>query len=76
VYPSEANYFLCKYGNNVSGRELAEYLLEKHSIFIKDLTGKKGIPGGSYIRLAVRSEKDNMRLIDALRSFANRNNTD
>jgi histidinol-phosphate/aromatic aminotransferase/cobyric acid decarboxylase-like protein len=70
VYPSEANYFLCFCKNNVSARGLAEYLLEKHSIFIKDLTGKKGIPGNSYVRLAVRNEDDNQRLIDALAAFS------
>jgi histidinol-phosphate/aromatic aminotransferase/cobyric acid decarboxylase-like protein/choline kinase len=69
VYPSEANYLLCRCNNGVTARELTEYLLEHHDIFIKDLTGKKGIPGNSYIRLAVRDMTDNDKLAEKLSVF-------
>jgi histidinol-phosphate/aromatic aminotransferase/cobyric acid decarboxylase-like protein len=59
VYPSQANYFLCKITAKYTAAELAELLLDKYDIFIKDLTGKKGIPGNSFIRLAVRNSRDN-----------------
>ncbi|MDR1948405.1 MAG: aminotransferase class I/II-fold pyridoxal phosphate-dependent enzyme [Spirochaetaceae bacterium] len=66
VYPSQANYFLCRYKGDKSAKELTQDLLKAHNIFIKDLTGKKGIPGGSWIRLAVRNREDNDFLITAL----------
>lgn len=69
VYNSEANYFLCKIKINYSARELAKFLLDNYSIFIKDLTGKKGIKDNSWIRLAVRNSHDNDRLIDALKAL-------
>ena len=65
VYPSQANYLLCRAKNGTAG-ELAEALLAGHEIFIKDLTGKKGIPDGRCLRLAVRGEADNNRLLAAL----------
>jgi histidinol-phosphate/aromatic aminotransferase/cobyric acid decarboxylase-like protein len=71
VYPSQANYFLCRIEGH-SAEELTEYLLEEHSIFIKDLTGKKGIPGASYIRLAVRDKKDNNIIVEKLKKFINK----
>jgi histidinol-phosphate/aromatic aminotransferase/cobyric acid decarboxylase-like protein/choline kinase len=73
VYPSKANYFLCRCMNGVTARELAEYLLERHDIFIKDLTGKKGIPDNSYIRLAVRGRADNDKLTEKLLVFSRQN---
>ncbi|GHV79755.1 aminotransferase [Spirochaetia bacterium] len=68
VYPSEANYFLCRLtsGTHLSAPVLTEQLLEDHNIFIKDLSGKKGIPGTSYIRLAIRGKADNDTLVKIL----------
>jgi histidinol-phosphate/aromatic aminotransferase/cobyric acid decarboxylase-like protein len=66
VYPSQANYFLCALPH-ISAPALTERLLANHDIFIKDLTGKTGIPGDSFIRLAVRGREDNDRLISCLK---------
>jgi histidinol-phosphate/aromatic aminotransferase/cobyric acid decarboxylase-like protein/choline kinase len=61
VYPSQANYFLCKL-RGISAPELTERLLDEHEIFIKDLTGKTGIPDDSFIRIAIRNMDDNNRI--------------
>jgi len=68
VYPSQANYFLCKLGG-ISAPELTERLLDKHGIFIKDLTGKTGIPDDSFIRVAIRDKDDNNRLVSCLKEI-------
>jgi histidinol-phosphate/aromatic aminotransferase/cobyric acid decarboxylase-like protein/choline kinase len=68
VYPSQANYFLCKL-NGFSAPELTERLLEKHEIFIKDLTGKTGILGDSFFRIAIRNNDDNNKLVDCLKAI-------
>ena len=59
VYPSQANYFLCRIIKNDTASELAERLLWEHDILIKDLSGKKGIPDKSYIRVAIRNLFEN-----------------
>jgi len=68
VYPSQANYFLCKL-NGISAPELTERLLDKHEIFIKDLTGKTGIPDDSFIRIAIRNKDDNNKLAACLKEI-------
>jgi histidinol-phosphate/aromatic aminotransferase/cobyric acid decarboxylase-like protein/choline kinase len=68
IYPSQANYFLCKL-KGISAPELTERLLEKYNIFVKDLTGKTGIPDDSFIRIAIRDKVDNNKLIDYLKDF-------
>ncbi len=70
VYPSQANYFLCRLTNGMSARTLAVSLLNKYDILIKDCTGKRGFLGhDNWFRVAVRSEADNRTLINALRSL-------
>jgi histidinol-phosphate/aromatic aminotransferase/cobyric acid decarboxylase-like protein/choline kinase len=66
IYPSQANYFLCKL-QGISAPALTERLLEKHEIFIKDLTGKTGIPDDSFIRIAIRNNDDNDKLVICLK---------
>jgi histidinol-phosphate/aromatic aminotransferase/cobyric acid decarboxylase-like protein/choline kinase len=73
VYPSQANYFLCQCKMGKSAGELAQYLLETHNIFIKDLTGKKGIPGNTWVRLAVRNQADNDCLVEKLHGYVREN---
>jgi len=68
TYPSQANYFLCKL-RGISAPELTERLLEKQEIFIKDLTGKIGIPDNSFIRIAIRNKEDNDRLAACLKEI-------
>ncbi len=67
VIPSQANYVTVELLNNVSARELTKALLVKYNIFIKDLTGKMN-SSRQYIRVAVRDEIDNSKLIRALKA--------
>jgi histidinol-phosphate/aromatic aminotransferase/cobyric acid decarboxylase-like protein/choline kinase len=69
VYPSQANYFLCQCKKGITAGALTQYLLETHNIFIKDLTGKKGIPDNTWIRLAVRNNTDNNYLVEKLHLY-------
>ena len=68
VLPTQANYVLCEVTSGVTSRKLAEDLLEEN-IRIKDLSTKKGFDGKNYIRLAVRDEKDNAILVEALKRY-------
>lgn len=69
VYPSQANFVLCKIEGSVSGTELTLQILENANIFIKDLSGKRGFENGNFIRLAVRSPEEDDRLLVAMREI-------
>lgn len=67
-YESQANYIMCRLeGRNSTA--LANYLIKNYSILIKDLKNKKGFENVDFIRLAVKSTKDNDELIEALKGF-------
>ena len=68
VYPSQANYFLCRVVEKYSSHELALLLL-KRNILIKDCGTKKAFEGGDYIRIAIRDRKDNAYLVETLKSL-------
>ena len=66
VIPTQANYVTCEIISGKTITQLAQDLLEKN-IFIKDLSTKKGFDGRNYIRIAVKNEEDNDKLIAALK---------
>ena len=66
VIPSQANYVLCEVQAPMTSKSLTVQLLEKN-IFIKDLADKNGFNGKQYVRIAVRDDKDNQTLIEALK---------
>ncbi len=69
VLPSRANYFLCEVKFGYTATKLAEELLNKHNILIKDCTGKIAFENGEYIRIAVRNEEDNNFLLEKLKEI-------
>ena len=69
IYPSQANYLLCKLDGNVKAEDLTINLLDNHNILIKDLSPKKGFQHGQFIRLAVRNTEDNNKLISCLKNI-------
>lgn len=68
VLDSEANYVMVKILEKYTSKDLAEILLNKYDILIKDLKGKKGI-NDNYIRLAIRDEKDNNYCLRAIKEI-------
>lgn len=63
--PSQANYIMCQVTGNFTSSQLSWKLLEKN-LFIRDLSGKVK---GEYIRIAVRTEEDNERLLSELKNL-------
>lgn len=59
VFPSQANYVMCHLENGMSSRKLADIMLNKYNILIKDLSTKEGLNGGNYIRLSVKTDEEN-----------------
>ena len=69
VIPSQANYFLCEVICKYSSRELAELLLSKYNILIKDCSAKSAFKEADYIRIAIRSASDNQMVVKALKEL-------
>lgn len=68
VMPSQANYFLCRVIDRYTSAELADELI-KHDIIISNCNKKKHMEDHQIIRLAIRSAKDNDKLISVLKSI-------
>lgn len=74
VFPSEANFFMCKLKGNVKAKEITEKLLWEKEILIKDLSGKIGI-NGEFIRIAVKDKEENDYFVKALKDvYSNTSN--
>ena len=65
VYPSQANYIMCRYEGKKSVTELTENLLQNHNLLVKSLTRKHGC-GADFMRFAVIAPSDNDILVEAL----------
>ena len=50
---------MCHLDNGMSSRKLADIMLNKYNILIKDLSTKEGLNGGNYIRLSVKTDEEN-----------------
>lgn len=68
VLPSESNFVLCKLLEGINAMDLAVWILNEADLLIKDVSNKPGITG-QYIRLAIRDEKDNDKLIINLHKY-------
>ena len=68
VYESQANYFMIKL-NVGKAQTLAEYLLNNYNILIKVLTNKNGFDSGEYIRIAIKTRKENNYLYESLKKY-------
>ena len=69
IIPSQANYIMAEIKENtISASELSKILLLKYNILIKDLSGKIKT-GQQMIRIAVRNDADNNRLVQALQDI-------
>jgi histidinol-phosphate/aromatic aminotransferase/cobyric acid decarboxylase-like protein/choline kinase len=64
VFPSQANFLLVRL-KTADGHAVAERLLSKHSILVKDISHKFA-DKRAYLRCAVRLPKENARLVSAL----------
>ena len=69
VMPSQANYFLCEILPPFTANKVVLTLLKKHNILTRDCSDKKGLDGKQYMRIAIRSHEDNIKLTEALREL-------
>lgn len=66
-YPSSANFILVKIEAPVTSTRVQEELI-KHRILVRDCSNFRGLKG-SFIRMAIRTRKENLSLIKALKEI-------
>lgn len=69
VMPSQANFFFLEVLPPYKPKQLCAILLKNYKILASACLAKKGIEPDKYMRIAVRSHKDNERFIKALKEL-------
>ena len=69
VYPSQANYVVCRVNGNISAKELASKLLYENRILVRELSDRDGFPDRQHIRVTVRQESENALLLSAMKEI-------
>ncbi len=68
VFKPDANFVFCRLpGDALSGPELTKRLFIDHNMYIKNSVGKTQPDASRYIRIASRTHKENLKLIEALK---------
>lgn len=67
VIPTQANFFLCQVISKYTSHQLTVLLLKYYNILIKNCDNKTGLEGKNYIRIAIRDQRDNDILVEALK---------
>lgn len=68
VMTSQANYFLCDVIDRFTSKELTQILLD-HDVMISNCARKKNMGEKNLVRIAIRSEEDNNKLIEILKKL-------
>jgi threonine-phosphate decarboxylase len=63
-----ANFILFEVPNGVGASDIREQLISQHAILVRDCDSFAGLEPGRYLRIAVRTESENSRLVAALAS--------
>jgi threonine-phosphate decarboxylase len=66
VSPSSANFLLLCLPAAFRAAEVRYLLIREHSILVRECDSFAGLEPGRYLRVAVRSETENARLVEAL----------
>jgi len=69
LLPTQANFFCLQLTGRYTSAELTKLLLARYNIMVKDCDSKTGLKGRNFIRISVRNEEDNNRLIAALKEL-------
>ena len=70
VYPSQANYIMIDL-QKFDSESFCIDMLDKYNILIKNLATKNFFNGKNFIRVAIRNEDENNKLIEAMKKLLN-----
>ncbi len=68
VFPSQGNFVLCKLPEGRDGRELRDYLIREHGVYIRECGNKLGF-NSRFLRLVVRPHADVQRLLAGMYAY-------
>jgi threonine-phosphate decarboxylase len=68
VYPTGANFVLCKVTSGLTAAELQARLLTEHQMYVRDCSNKTGMDR-FHIRVASQGRDKDVRLVNALRTL-------
>jgi threonine-phosphate decarboxylase len=68
VHPSAANFLFLRLPDGFPALQVRDQLIREHAILVRECDSFAGIERGRYLRVAVRQENENARLIEALAS--------
>ena len=66
IMPTQANYVMVELESGIKAGTVTRKLLMKEQILVKDLSQKAGQNGRQYLRIAIRNQEENERLLTAL----------
>lgn len=70
VYKPDANYIFCRLpDHSLSAPVVTEKLFKDHNIYIKHCEGKTMVESDRYVRIASRTQPENLCLVEALRNI-------
>jgi threonine-phosphate decarboxylase len=70
IYQPDANYIFCRLpDHSLSAPVVTEKLFKDHNIYIKHCEGKTMPESDRYVRIASRTQPENLRLVEALRNI-------
>ena len=70
VIPSQANFVLCEVLKPATSGAWVFSVLKKHNILLRNCTAQMDIKGREFIKTAVKTHADNVKLVSALREVA------
>ena len=69
AYPTQGNFVLCRVLDGLTAPELTARLYDEFRVLINDCSGKRGLEG-PFVRMASRTEEENLELVRTLRMLA------
>lgn len=66
MFPGAANFLLLRAPAGLSAAQIRNSLLRDHAILVRECDSFTGLETGCYLRVAVRGQDENQRLIDSL----------
>ncbi len=68
VFPSAANFLFLRLPDSFPALQVRDQLIREHAIVVRECDSFAGVEGGRFLRVAVRQENENARLLEALAS--------
>jgi histidinol-phosphate/aromatic aminotransferase/cobyric acid decarboxylase-like protein/2-C-methyl-D-erythritol 4-phosphate cytidylyltransferase len=69
VMPTQANFVFCRINPPFNASKVVMRMLKDYNILMSNCRAKKGLEGDCWMRIAIRSKEDNIKLVEALKKI-------